>query len=51
VTQAKVTTGRRRGDRIEITSGLDPSAQVVASGGGFLADGDSVRIVAAGQQP
>ena len=51
VTQAKVTTGRRRGERIEITSGLDPSAQVVASGGGFLADGDSVRIVAADQQP
>jgi len=51
VTQAKVTTGRRRGERIEITSGLDPSAQVVASGGGFLAAGDSVRIVAADQQP
>jgi hypothetical protein len=28
-------------------TGLDAKAQVVASGGGFLADGDTVRIVAA----
>lgn len=51
VAQTKVDTGRRSGDRIEITSGLDASAQVVANGGGFLADGDTVRVVAAGQQP
>lgn len=51
VSQIKVGTGRRRGERIEITTGLEPSVQVVASGGGFLADGDSVRVVAAGQQP
>jgi RND family efflux transporter MFP subunit len=47
VAQAKVAVGRRLGDRIEITGGLDPAARVVASGGGFLADGDLVRVVAA----
>jgi RND family efflux transporter MFP subunit len=45
VTQVKVTTGRRSGDRVEITGGLEPGARVVASGGAFLADGDSVRVV------
>jgi RND family efflux transporter MFP subunit len=47
VAQAKVATGRRLGERIEIAAGLDPSARVVATGGGFLADGDPVRVVAA----
>jgi RND family efflux transporter MFP subunit len=45
VSQTKVGTGRRAGERIEIASGLDPGARVVASGGGFLADGDTVRVV------
>ncbi|MBC7955964.1 MAG: efflux transporter periplasmic adaptor subunit, partial [Cytophagales bacterium] len=45
VTQAKVGVGRRVGDRIEITSGLDASAKVVAAGGGFLSDGDTVKVV------
>jgi HlyD family secretion protein len=45
VAQAKVTVGRRSADRIEITSGLDAAARVVASGGGFLVDGDTVRVV------
>ena len=45
VAQTKVTVGRRAGDRVEITGGLDPKARVVASGGGFLADGDTVRVV------
>jgi HlyD family secretion protein len=44
VAQTKVTVGRRLGDRIEITSGLDTGASVAASGAGFLADGDLVRI-------
>jgi len=47
--------GRRVGDRVEITSGLDASARVVASGTAFLADGDTVRVVdapaAAATQP
>ena len=45
VTQAKVGVGRRAGDRIEITSGLDAAAKVVAAGGGFLSDGDTVKVV------
>jgi HlyD family secretion protein len=51
VSQAKVTVGRRVGDRIEITGGLDPATRVVASGGGFLADGDTVRVVDAPAAP
>jgi RND family efflux transporter MFP subunit len=47
VRQAKVEIGRRVGDRIEIVAGLAPDARVVATGAGFLADGDSVRVVAA----
>ncbi len=45
VAEAKVTVGRRVGERIEITGGLTPDARVVASGGGFLGDGDTVRVV------
>ena len=47
VTQTKVSVGRRVGDRIEITGGLDAAARVVAAGGGFLGDGDTVRVVEA----
>jgi RND family efflux transporter MFP subunit len=46
VMQTKVVTGRRQGERIEILSGLARDARVVASGAGFLADGDAVRVVA-----
>ena len=49
--RTKVGVGRRIGDRIEITRGVDPTARVVASGGGFLADGDTVRIVDAPAAP
>ncbi len=45
VSQTKVTVGRRVGDRVEIAGGLPPDARVVASGGGFLSDGDTVRVV------
>jgi HlyD family secretion protein len=45
VSQVKVATGQRMGDRIEITSGIAPGIRVVASGAGFLADGDLVRVV------
>jgi RND family efflux transporter MFP subunit len=45
VRQRKVTLGRRVGDRIEVTSPLEATARFVASGGGFLADGDLVRVV------
>jgi len=47
VVQGKVATGRRSGDRVEILQGLEEKARVVASGGGFLADGDTVRVVEA----
>ncbi|MEY4562657.1 MAG: hypothetical protein RLZZ618_1934 [Pseudomonadota bacterium] len=45
VTELKVKAGRRLGDRIEILEGLPADAKVVASGGGFLSDGDLVRVV------
>ena len=44
VAQTKVTLGRRKGDRVEIVSGLQPGMRVVESGAGFLADGDAVKI-------
>jgi RND family efflux transporter MFP subunit len=44
VQQLKVVPGRRIDDRIEV-SGLDPTSRVAASGVGFLADGDGVRVV------
>lgn len=50
VTQVKVVTGRRNGERIEV-SGLDQDARVVVSGAGFLADGDTVRVVSGDKQP
>ena len=50
VTLTKVGTGRRLEQRIEVI-GLDPGDAVVASGAGFLADGDTVRIVAPEKQP
>ena len=47
VSQLKVQTGRRLGDRIEVVSGLAPNTTVVVSGAGFLNDGDLVRNVVA----
>ena len=47
VMQQKVTVGRRRAERIEILSGLDSKASVVATGAGFLTDGDKVRVIPA----
>jgi len=47
VSQVKVSTGRRLGDRVEVLDGLAPDAQVVISGAGFLNDGDLVRNVPA----
>ncbi len=53
VAQMKVTVGRRQGDRIEVSSGIAANATLVASGAGFLNDGDLVRIepAKAGSQP
>jgi HlyD family secretion protein len=48
VVQQKVRTGRRVGDRIEILDGVAPDAVLVASGAGFLNDGDIVQVSAEG---
>jgi RND family efflux transporter MFP subunit len=45
VAQTKVSMGQRMGDQIEIVSGITADTRVVASGAGFLADGDLVRVV------
>jgi RND family efflux transporter MFP subunit len=45
VRQTRVKLGRRVGDRVEILSGVDAASKVVATGGGFLADGDQVNVV------
>jgi HlyD family secretion protein len=45
VIETKVVVGRRVGQRIEIASGIDARQRVVESGVGFLADGDTVRVV------
>jgi hypothetical protein len=48
VTQTRISTGRRAssasGPVIEVTDGLQADALVVASGAGFLRDGDSVKV-------
>lgn len=45
VSQVKVQIGRIAGDRLEVMSGLAGDARIVASGAGFLNDGDLVRVV------
>ncbi|GAA5235233.1 efflux RND transporter periplasmic adaptor subunit [Verticiella sediminum] len=45
ITELKVVLGQHAGDRIEILSGLDPAARVVAAGGAFLGNGDHVRVI------
>jgi RND family efflux transporter MFP subunit len=45
VTQLKVQTGRQLGDQVEILSGLKAEDKLVASGAGFLSEGDLVRVV------
>lgn len=46
VALTKVQVGRRMSGRVEVVKGLDASTPVVASGVGFLTDGDTVRVVA-----
>lgn len=45
VTQLKVETGRVLGDEVEIVTGIKPEDRLVTSGGSFLSDGDTVRVV------
>ena len=49
VRMLRVQTGQRTGDTVEITSGLQPDASIVARGGAFLNDGDLVRVQPAAQ--
>jgi HlyD family secretion protein len=44
VSQLKVQTGRRVGDRVEVLQGLAPDALLAANGAGFLNDGDLVKV-------
>jgi RND family efflux transporter MFP subunit len=45
VLQTRVKLGRRVGDRVEILGGIDAASKVVATGGGFLGNGDRVNVV------
>ena len=47
VAQAKLQTGRRAGDAVEVLQGAKANEQFVASGAAFLADGDMVKVVLA----
>jgi RND family efflux transporter MFP subunit len=46
ITQVKLQTGRRSGDAVEILAGAKVDEKFVASGAAFLADGDTVNVVA-----
>ena len=45
ITQRKVQTGRTLGEHIELLSGVEAEARLVLSGGAFLNDGDTVKVV------
>ncbi len=47
VSQIKLKTGRRVGDAVEILQGAKAGENYVSSGAAFLADGDTVKVVAA----
>jgi RND family efflux transporter MFP subunit len=51
VVQTRIKPGRRIGDRIEVVEGLTPNAVLVASGAGFLNDGDLVKVAPATSAP
>lgn len=51
VLQTKVQIGRTLGDRLEILTPLAAGTQVVATGAGFLNDGDLVRVAAPTSAP
>ena len=44
----RVRPGTRSGDALELVEGPKPGARIVVRGAGFLADGDRVRVVTAG---
>jgi len=42
--QTRIETGVRQNGRVEVSSGINADARVVATGAGFVKDGDLVRI-------
>lgn len=46
ISEIKIKVGQRQNDRIQVLSGLKSDEKVVATGVGFLSDGDTVRVVA-----
>ena len=51
VSQIKLKIGRRVGERVEVLDGITPDAVLVATGAGFLNDGDLVKAVTAPPAP
>ena len=47
VSQIKVQLGRRVGDRVELLDGIGADAVVIATGAGFLNEGDLVKVAPA----
>jgi RND family efflux transporter MFP subunit len=47
VSQIKVELGRRVGDRVELLDGIGADAVVIATGAGFLNEGDLVKVAPA----
>jgi len=45
VTRRTIVTGRRQDGRVDVLSGLTDDARVVASGGAFLSEGATVKVV------
>jgi hypothetical protein len=45
--ETKVETGRRKGNLVEVVSGLKPGQSVIATGAAFLNNGDLVRVTGA----
>ncbi len=46
VAQTKVSLGRRVQERVEVLNGITADTTLVVQGAGFLADGDTVKVVA-----
>lgn len=45
VSRVRVETGRHHDNRVEVLKGLEPNVNVVESGGAFLSDGLTVKVV------
>jgi HlyD family secretion protein len=45
VRRQMIQTGAIQGEQIEVIGGLEPGANIVTSGAGFLKDGDTVNVV------